>query len=98
MSDTEVKTVYDEIKDERNYQDNKWGVTADDTRNTPFHWVNYIGKYSTKWLDGSWEPFQADTVENFRTAMIKTAAIAVAAVESIDRQRKGADARPFYQA
>lgn len=75
-----------EIKAERVYQDNKWGTTSDDTQNTPFHWVSYLAKYSTGWMRGEWS-FTKEATDAFRTAMIKVAAIAVAAVESIDRQR-----------
>ena len=75
-----------EVRAERAYQNDKWGTTSDDTRNTPFHWVAYLAKYSTGWLRGEWV-FTTEATNAFRTAMIKVAAIAVAAVESLDRQR-----------
>lgn len=80
-------SVYEEIKKEREYQDGKWGHETDDTLNTPWMWVSYITAYSTKWMKGTFAPLSKEISDDFRTKMIKTAAIAVAAVESIDRQR-----------
>jgi hypothetical protein len=80
-------SVYDEIKQERDYQDNRWGHEIDDTLNTPWMWAAYINAYSTKWMSGTFTPLGESVVDKFRAAMIKTAALAVAAVESIDRQR-----------
>jgi hypothetical protein len=82
-------SVYDEIKAEREYQDKRWGVGSDDTLNTPWMWSSYIGKYATNWMAGTFQPLEGRVVDGFRKSMIKTAAIAVAAVESIDRQRAG---------
>ena len=80
-------TIFDEIKAERQYQDKRWGHELDDRLNTPFHWVAYITQYATKWMAGTWPPFGRDTTDDFRKMMIKVAAIAVAAIESLDRQR-----------
>lgn len=82
-----MANAYDEIKEEREYQDKRWGHHADDTHNKPTDYVAYIAHYSTRWFPGGWAPYSAKTVEEFRTSMVKTAAIAVAAIESIDRQR-----------
>lgn len=46
-----------------------------------------ISKVSSDWMVGQVSPFPSDTVDSFRKAMIQTAAVAQAAVESIDRQR-----------
>lgn len=88
--------VYDEIRVEREYQDKRWGHVADDTLNTPWMWVAYIAAYSTKWMVGSFLPLHKDVVVAFRVAMVKTAAIAIAAVESLDRQREK-NGQPFYE-
>lgn len=87
--------IYDEIAAERNYQVEKWGNEADDTVNTPWMWCCYIASYSTRWMNGSFM-LRTSTVDNFRAAMIKTAAICVAAVESIDRQN-AANGKQFYE-
>jgi hypothetical protein len=89
------KLVLEEIAAERSYQEQRWGNKSDDTLNTPWMWVAYIACYATKWMKGKLSLNGGD-VEDFRNKMIKTAAIAVAAVESIDRQRKDRGA-PFYE-
>ncbi len=89
-------SVYDEIRAERAYQDGKWGHNVDDTMNTPWMWVSYIAAYATKWMVGTFAPLSPDTVDDFRKKMIKTAAICVAAVESLDRQRKNSG-KAFFE-
>jgi hypothetical protein len=91
-----VTNIYDEIRSEREYQEKRWGNSADDTLNTPNDFVSYIGSYSTKWFPGGFTPYGHDTVDAFRKSMVKTAALAVAAIESIDRQRANAGAA-FYE-
>ena len=89
-------SIYDEIKTERDYQDGKWGHKADDELNTPWMWAAYIAKYSTNWMRGTFLPLGKDASDGFRTAMIKVAALAVAAIESLDRQRASVG-KPFYE-
>lgn len=90
------KTIYDEVKQEREHQIQKWGITPDDTLNTPNDWISYIARYATTWFTGVFPPYPGQTVDSFRTSMIKVAAIAIAAVESIDRQRN-ATGKTFYE-
>jgi hypothetical protein len=99
MNDNNSKTydVFAAIKAERDYQIGRWGNSADDELNEPNDFVSYISNYSTKWFPGGFTPYTPETVEQFRTSMIKTAAIAVAAIESIDRQREEAG-HTFYEA
>lgn len=78
-----LENALNEVRAEREYQNGKWGTVSDDTKNTPFHWLAWITKYASGFANGTWKP---DT-NVFRTSMVKVAAIAVAAVESIDRQR-----------
>jgi hypothetical protein len=87
--------IFREINIERKYQTDKWGVEADDQLNTPWMWASYIAQYATRWMTGSFV-INSDTTALFRTAMIKVAATAIAAVESIDRQR-AANGKPFYE-
>jgi hypothetical protein len=89
-------TINEEIIAERNYQIERWGHKLDDTVNKPNDWVAYIAHHSTRWSKGGFPPYNAETVESFRCQMIKTAAIAVAAVESLDRQIEE-NGKPFYQ-
>jgi chaperone required for assembly of F1-ATPase len=90
------EAILNEITNERLYQEEKWGNTTDDTVNTPNDFVSYIGAYSTKWFPGGFPPYTEETVANFRKSMMKVAALAVAAVESVDRQQ-AANGRTFYQ-
>lgn len=89
-------SIYDEIKAEREYQDKRWGHVVDDTQNTPWMWVAYIAAYATKWMVGTFTPLGAKVGDDFRAKMIKTATIAVAAVESFDRQR-AENGKAFYE-
>lgn len=82
-----MENILSEIREEREYQKNKWGTDADVTLNTPNDFVSYIAHHSTRWFDGGFEPYAPEVVDAYRTQMIKTAALAVAAVEALDAQR-----------
>lgn len=90
------ESILEEINRERTYQQGRWGDSADDSKNTPWQWTAYIAAYATKWMRGSFPPITRDEADDFRAKMIKTAAIAVAAVESLDRQRT-ANGQAFYE-
>lgn len=96
MNKTIRDPIFEEIDKERRYQQERWGNGADDAKNTPWHFVAYIAKYAGGWQAGTWAPLQTDVVTAFRTAMVKVAAIAVAAIESVDRQR-AAVGHAFYE-
>jgi hypothetical protein len=89
-------SILDEIEAERRYQDSRWGHKTDDTLNTPWMWVAYITLYSSKWMVGTFLPLGKDTTDTFRKMMVKTAALAVAAIESVDRQR-AENRKAFYE-
>ena len=74
----------------------KWGAENDDCRNSPMEWAGYLSRYSTNWLDGGHFPWSAQTVDKFRHSMVQCAAIALAAIQSLDRQRRE-NGVPFYQ-
>jgi len=74
----EREDVYDDIDRERDHQDRKWGGFSNDDVKTEEEWVNHIGEYS----QGRGRAARLD----FRTRMVKTAALSVASIESIDRQ------------
>lgn len=79
--------IFNSINKEREYQDNKWGgPTIDDKYNSFNDWVAYISKYSTRWFPGGFPPYDASVTEAFKQSMIKVAALAVAAIEQVDRQ------------
>ncbi len=72
--------LFDEIEEEREYQDKKWGGAAQDDTQSFDDFTKYIGEYSR----GEGRALTYD----FRTRMLKTAALAVAAIESYDRKDK----------
>jgi hypothetical protein len=74
----ETRKVLEEIFTERQYQETKWGDSFD-SKNTANDWVAYIVKYAGQSVTLPWNSDQ------FRTQLLKVAAICVAAVERIDR-------------
>lgn len=91
-----LRQILDVIAAERGYQMTRWGNKADDTLNSPNDWVAYISHHATRWFNGGFAPYDADTVAEFRKQMVKVATLAVAAIESVDRQTE-LNGRPFYQ-
>jgi hypothetical protein len=88
--------VYAEIRAEREYQQGRWGNDTDDVKNTPWMFAAYIAQYATRWMAGTFAPLGPETTDAFRKSMVKVAAIAIAAVESLDRQR-AAKGAAFYE-
>lgn len=88
--------IITEVQDEVRSQETKWGHTTDDTLNTPWMWAAYIGAYATKWMKGTFLPLNSDVVNSFRTCMVKVAALAISAVDSLDRQRD-TNGTTFYE-
>lgn len=80
--------LIDELKKERAYQLDRWGTDPDDTLNTPWMWASYISQYATKWMVGSFLPLKRSVTDEFRSCMVKVATLAIAAIESVDRQRE----------
>jgi hypothetical protein len=69
--------ILDDIKEERKYQDIKWGLEFD-KKNTANDWATYINTYAS---NASVMPTGS---EEYRKLMIKVAALAVAAIELHD--------------
>jgi len=90
--------IFAEVEAERARQDVRWGTDVDDARNTPNDWVAYIAHHSTRWFKGGFTPYQPQVVDTFRAQMVKVAALAVAAIESLDRQRTGYGSASFESA
>lgn len=70
--------IFGQIESERAYQDGKWGHAFDD-KNTINDWSVYIGRYVSRANADKLAP------DGQRTALIKVAALAVAAIETFDR-------------
>jgi len=73
-----LNAVLEEIRIEREYQDQQWGTEFDDN-NTLNDWVTYITIYTGQAARMDVPP------ENQRKNMLKAATLAVAAVASFDR-------------
>jgi hypothetical protein len=71
------ESVIEEINRERAYHDAKWGGAAHDDRETTANWQYYLREYSQGEGRGKGR--------DFRTRMVKTAALAIAAIEAYDR-------------
>ena len=85
--------VLSDLTNEREYQIQKWGTDADDRINTPMDFVGYIAHHSTRWFNGGFRPYSKETLQNYRQEMIKTATLAIAAVESVDKILDGTNTR-----
>lgn len=80
---TSKDCIFEQIQAERERQDMKWGQGIDDASH--FHdWITYITAYLGKAYTYPMYP------SNFRKRMIQVAALAVAAVEALDRKDKAA--------
>jgi len=79
-----MDNILQEIKDERAYQDGRWGGHAHDDQHGPNEWIAFITAYAGKAFYCC-DEHPADLLE-FRRNMIKVAALAVAAVEWADRK------------
>lgn len=73
-----MSKILEQIHAERRYQDSKWGFVFDD-KNTVNDWMAYINIYGSK------ATTMGATSAQQREAMLKVAALAVAALETFDR-------------
>jgi len=87
MSNLALDDVLNEVRAERDYQEAKWSPSFDD-KNTANDWVSYIGRYCA-----NASKFDL-TQDEFETAMVKVAALAVAAVET-SRRNSGPAVRHY---
>jgi hypothetical protein len=70
--------IFVEIENERAYQDKKWGFAFDD-KNTINDWAAYIGIYTAKAVA------MGIPAAEQRTQLLKVASLAIAAIETFDR-------------
>lgn len=81
--------IIDDIAWERTRQDERWGGPAHDDEHAPFDWLTYIDTYVTKVVvdDGVIAEGGLVDPEQYRRRLVQIAALAVAALESLDRTR-----------
>jgi hypothetical protein len=70
--------IFKEIEGERLQQDGKWGTKFDDA-NTMNDWATYINQYASRAAKMGASKFEQ------RAALVKVAALAVASLETFDR-------------
>lgn len=81
--------VADEVQDERRKQDRKWGPQ----NHTPLEWmailVEEVGEAQKEALEYHWRgkyyPDDVERLARYRAELVQVAAVAVAAIESLDR-------------
>ena len=73
-------SVWDEIQKERERQDNKWG----EQNHHPLIWNNILGEEYGEACKHTIEAIEND-YSKYRKELIEVAAVAIAAVESLDR-------------
>ena len=78
-----------DISEEREYQEARWGEAFDD-RNTINDWITYITSYA-----GSMYSFKTTDSEALKKKFIKVAALAVAAIETLERNNGKLPPRHF---
>lgn len=76
-------SIYEEVKLERDRQDGKWGGPEHDDQHSTADFCRYIQNY-TAWAD---QMADMGSPEKARRRLLQVAALATAAVESIDRKR-----------
>ena len=73
------KKIFEEINAEREYQDGRWGTASDD-KNNASDFQMYINNQFCRGFS-----YTGDLLDNPRKALVNAAAIAVAAIETFDR-------------
>ncbi len=85
--------ILEAIKQERMLQDEKWG----EQNHKPIEWVailtEEVGEVSKEALENHFSKYYKDTnkLANYRKELIQVAAVAIAMIESLDRNQ------PLYQ-
>lgn len=73
--------IFAEIAEERHQQDTKWGGAAHDDQHDEDDWIEFIEKHARRAAPGLGFDRQL-----FRRQMVRVAALAVAAIEWVDRR------------
>ena len=82
-----MKSVMAEVLDERRRQDDKWGVRDQH----PYLWMTILGEEYGEACQGALYIYGDDVNKGnaYRNELIQVAAVAIAAIESFDREGKG---------
>jgi len=86
-----MENILEEIRKERERQDNKWGVQ----NHNPFVWLAIIGEEKGEAdeaaLEAHFDHMGNHTFDDYRKELIEVASTAVAAIECLDRSRNNTD-------
>lgn len=82
-----MSSIYEEIKQRRQYQDAKWGGPAHDDAHTPSDWWSLITAYNRMAFGRGINGLPSAA----RDKLLDVAALAVAAIEAIDRKEVSGD-------
>ena len=81
---TETESILTEVQEERKRQDEKWG----EQDHPPCDWLMILGEEVGEANEAALEHKFGDwPIDRYRKELIQVAAVAVAAVECLDRQR-----------
>lgn len=88
MSNPERSAVLSDIAYEREQQDAKYGGVGHDDYHTPNDWIVLIARYASNAAayPACREDWTEEDAARFRKNMVRAGALAVAAVEYIDRK------------
>jgi hypothetical protein len=88
-----MNDIYEEIKSERVREDEEWGGAAHDDVHEPEKWCGFL-RHQIRLADGAACSLATDEItggeeqaliDGYRERLIKIAAVAIAATESLDR-------------
>lgn len=84
---TSMDNILNRVASERLYQDARWGGPEHDDKHLPVEWIGFINEYLGQAAEISSRPgvTTEEFVLEFQDAMIKIAALAVAATEFAGR-------------
>lgn len=78
-------SVFDDVLEERSRQDAQWGGAEHDDEHSVFEWYGFI-EHQMELLAVEQQGHDVDDIPAARTRLVKIAALAAAAIESLDRR------------
>ena len=86
MTDNLRDQIYKEIEAERSTQESVWTKASTTTKSAFSNWQNQITDYAAKFQTVDFKTWTKPAIAAYRSTMVKTAAFAVATIETIDKQ------------
>jgi hypothetical protein len=87
-----LEDYFENVENELGYQAVKWAdgdldslLRMDvDNNDSPMNFVGYVAAHSTRWFPGGFPPYSRETLQEFRRAMTKVAALGISAMRWAD--------------